>query len=153
MSRPYSIKCLSQTFFSDYGSSEYPEIEHKPNRPYIVLTVRIGDNYFAIPFRTTMPHKNGYLFENTGRKTNGQSGVDFSKAVIVNNDAYLGADAKIDEIEYRELSRKYKFIIQKFETYVQNYIKVATGAIVDTYVAKRYQYCTLQYFHKELGIA
>ena len=152
MGKKYSINFLSKDFYSAYNSSSYPEIERKDNRPYVVFLVQIKNNKFALPFRTTMNHKNGYLFSKTGRATGSKSGIDFSKAVIVNDCAYIGQKALVDSYEYAELTNKYMFIIRKFEKYLDNYIDVVEGRIKNKYVIDRYKFCTLKYFHKELGI-
>jgi hypothetical protein len=39
----------------------------------------------------------------------------------------------------------------KFTTYLNGYLRyIKNGG--DDFVAKKYKYCTLKYFHKELGI-
>lgn len=40
----------------------------------------------------------------------------------------------------------------KFEKFVYKYIQVITKFLKNTYEYKRMSFCTLQYFHKELGI-
>lgn len=152
MNKLYSINYLSNDFFNTMCTPERSEIENKPERPYVVLLVNISGNTFAIPFRTNLPHNNGYKFRKTGRPTKCSSGIDFSKAVIVNDKSYIGNTAFVDKEEFRELSNKSNFIIKKFETYVNNYIKVANGTTTDKYTVNKYQYSTLRYFHDELGI-
>ena len=64
----YKIKQLSEKFYSDYNQSEFPEILHKDDRPYLVFIVKINDNTFAVPFRTNITHNHGYKFKNTNKK-------------------------------------------------------------------------------------
>ena len=82
--------------------------------------------------------------------TNTVTGLDFTKAVIVNDSKYIGLPARINDKEYTELNNRYDFIIDKFKTYLRGYIRFASGKAF--YTAKNYKYTTLRYFNKELGI-
>uniref|UniRef100_UPI00346330C3 hypothetical protein n=1 Tax=Ruminococcus bicirculans (ex Wegman et al. 2014) TaxID=1160721 RepID=UPI00346330C3 len=77
---------------------------------------------------------------------------DYSKAVVVNDDRYIGTSAFIDEKEFLELNRKYYFIIKQFSAYVRGYKKYVAGEL-DHFSSKKYRYSTLQYFHSEIGIS
>lgn len=147
----FTLNKLSAEFYRDYNSVDYPEIECKQDRPYMVLVVKIESNTFALPFRTNIKHNSCYKFQNTNRQTNSSTGIDFSKAVIVNDPKYIGEAITIDNKEYVELSNKYYFIINKFQTYLNGYIRFCKEG-GNTYTQKRYQYTTLRYFHKELKI-
>lgn len=151
MKKLYELKYLSDAFYKKYNKTRYPEIENKENRPYMVMLVKLDENTFAIPFRTNIRHKNCYKFHETSRSTISATGLDFSKAVIVNNPEYIGESANIDDKEYVELNDRYVFIIKKFITYVNGYKKYASGQVSE-YQAQKYKYTTLQYFHTELGI-
>lgn len=147
----FTLNKLSIDFYNAYDSVNYPEIENKPSRPYMVLIIQIDGNTFALPFRTNIRHSYCYKFANSGRNTNSVTGIDFTKAVIVNQPKYIGDPATIDNREYVELSNKYHFIIKKFTTYLNGYVNyVKNGG--DKFTAKKYQYCTLKYFHRELGL-
>ncbi len=149
--KDYQLNYLSAEFYNRYNNANYPEIENKNNRPYMVLLVKIDDNTFAIPFRTNVPHNNCYKFKNSTRPTSTVTGLDYTKAVIVNDSKYIGDAARINDSEYTELSDNRLFIIRQFRKFVANYIKYATGK--NTYYAtKKFMYSTLKYFHKELGI-
>ena len=128
-----------------------PEIEHKASRPYIVLLIRIAENTFAVPFRTNVRHPYCYKFKNSGRDTSTVTGLDYTKAVIVNDPDYIGDPATIDDREYLELSGKYHFIIKQFSSYVTGYFSYVDGN-VNPYNEKKYRFSTLRYFHKELNI-
>lgn len=146
----YKLQYLSSTFYEDYNSNCYPEIENKNNRPYIVILIKIKNNTFAIPFRTNISHNNCYKFKTSSRKTCKITGIDYTKAIIVNNKKYLGAPATIDNKEYVELSNNYIFIINQFKKYVNDYIHYCHSN--NYYKKRKFQYTTLKYFHKELGI-
>ena len=149
--RKYEIKQLSEKFYLDYSQVKFPEILHKEDRPYIVFVIKINDNTFAVPFRTNITHNQSYRFKNTNKQTNSHTGLDFSKAVIVNEERYLGKKTFIDDAEYIELENKIKFIIQKFTVYVNNYIKYIKSNNTKM-IEMKYKYSSIQYFNKELGI-
>ena len=104
-----------------------------------------------MPFRTNIRHSNCYKFKQTTRQTDTVTGLDYSKAVIVNDSAYIGAAARINDKEYDELDRNYYIIIKRFKKYVSGYIDFVNGKS-DEYTIKRYKYTTLKYFHNELNI-
>ena len=117
----------------------------------MVILVKIEDNTFALPLRTNIKHNSCYKFQYSSRPTDSITGIDFSKAVIVNEEKYIGEVAEIDNKEYVELNDRIAFIISKFRTYIKGYYSYAAGKS-NEYQAKRYKYTTLKYFHKELGI-
>ncbi len=148
----YKLNYLSNEFYKKYDSVNYPEIENKIERPYMVILVVIDGNTFAIPFRTNIRHSYCYKFRNSQRTTQSVTGLDYTKAVIINDPSYIGKVARIDDSEYTELSNKYFFIISQFERYLSKYIEYVNGA--NTYSnSKKFQYTTLKYFHKELNIS
>ncbi|MBE7014719.1 MAG: hypothetical protein E7419_05885 [Ruminococcaceae bacterium] len=149
--KKYKLNYLTEDFYKKYNSDSYPEIENKSNRPYMVMLVQIENNTFAIPFRTNLKHNNCYKFENSSRPTQSITGLDYSKAVIVNDSNYIGAPARINDMEYTELDTNYHIIIKRFTTFVKGYIKYANGRL-NEFQAKKYKYTTLKYFHNELGI-
>ena len=149
--KEYQVNYLSDEFYKKYNRYDYPEIEEKSNRPYMVVLIKIESNTFAIPFRTNVTHNNCYKFKNSTRSTKTITGLDYSKAVVVNDRKYIGDAARINDKEYIELNDNYHFIIKQFGKYVSDYIKYANGNI-GYYSSKKYKYCTLKYFHKELGI-
>ena len=63
MKRKYIIRQLSKDFYQKYDRYNYPEIERKKDRPYMVMLIRIDNNIFAIPFRTNIKHNACYKFK------------------------------------------------------------------------------------------
>ena len=151
MVKHYEIKHLSNKFTQKYPDNIYPEFENKLNRPYVVFIIKIDNHTFALPFRTNMNHKYGYKFKATGRVTNYSTGLDFTKAVLVDDASLLGDPAIIDNKEYLELSKKHFFIRKQFIKYFENYKRYLRNEL-NEYQSKAYVYSTLKYYHKELGI-
>ena len=50
----YEIRLLSNDFYNDYNLTNYPEMEDKSNRPFLVMLIKTEENIFAIPFRTKL---------------------------------------------------------------------------------------------------
>ncbi len=147
----YKLNYLSQEFYKQYPINLFPEIENKAERPYMVILVVVDGNTFAIPLRTNIRHSYCYKFKQTERSTDSVTGLDYTKAVIVNDPSYVGADARIDDKEYTELNNKYFFIISQFKRFVDGYIEYINGK--NTFNnSKKYAYTTLKYFHNELGL-
>lgn len=149
--KKYQISYLSDKFYKKYNSIDYPEIEYKSERPYLVLLIKLEELTFAIPFRSNVEHTSCYKFKNSNRETTSSTGLDYSKAVIITNNTYISNPATIDDLEYLELSKKYFFIIKQFSAYVNDYRKYVAGTL-NPYKSKKYKFTTLKYFHEELGI-
>lgn len=151
MQTVFTLNKLSMDFYMNYPAIQYAEIEYKPSRPYVVMVIEITGNKFALPLRTNIRHNYCYKFKNTGRDTQSSTGIDFTKAVIVNDEKYIGVPTTIDNKEYVELMNKFYFVIKKFRNYLQGYIDYRRNG-GDEFTARKYQFTTLQYFERELGI-
>ena len=151
MSTNFTINRLSASFYAKYPVSQYPEIESKPDRPYVVIVVMINDNRFALPLRTNIRHSYCYKFKRTGRTTSSATGIDFTKAVIINDPSMLGNAVTMDNIEYRELVKDFYIIMGRFQKYINDYIVFCRDG-GNEYTSKKFQFTTLKYFHRELGI-
>ncbi len=97
------LSLLSSKFTQDYPPTTYPELMHKHGRPYTCLLVEAHDDYFiCVPFRSSIGHKNAFLFTGTARSKKSKSGLDYTKiAIIKDNDYFDSATAAIvDQDEY-----------------------------------------------------
>ena len=152
------IKKLSEQFYKDYPHDQYQEILTKEGRSYDVVLFEIdylSNCYICVPFRTEMKHNNGYKFKFSDRSKNHQSGLDFSKLVIVSKDDYIGENSTIDTDEYQEFKRQEAHIHHNLEKYIYDYVEHINGRILMhiKQFDRKYKYSTLKYFHKELGIS
>lgn len=142
---------LSLLFYEKYG--DYKEILIKQNRPYTVLIIESSGHKFAIPFRSHINTNNRDCFI-TDKTTN--AGLDFQKSVVITNESYIDTTKRpeIRNIDYKAIQFKDYKIKRKFESFLKFFM--------DEY--KRYkehpelkqnariQFCSLQYFTKELGL-
>lgn len=132
---------LNNAFYQKYGSC--PEILTKPKRPYSVYTVIIKSLIFAIPMRHNITH-------NYAIKTIGNSGLDFSKSVVLQNNDFLSSyQVFINPKEYIILSQQKSLIQKKFKQYLKKY-KKALNYPNDNRNKILLQNSSLQYFHTEL---
>ena len=96
------------------------------------------------------------MFKNSIRSKRAKSGLDYSKIVIVADNNYIGqTDAIVDKDEYNETRNNIEYIKNDAQEYVDDYVNYLSGNSTkyDKKEFERiYQYSTLQYFHKELGI-
>ncbi len=76
--------------------------------------------------------------------------------VIITNNDYIGqTDAIVDKDEYNETRNNIEYIKNDAQKYVDEYVNYISGnkSKYDKKEFERiYQYSTLQYFHKELGM-
>lgn len=141
------IYVLSELFYNDYGS--YREILKKTDRPYCIATIKIDNLTFAIPFRTNIPHPFAYKFKNSPRSNN--SGLDFSKAVVITSPSYIGEETLIDSYEYALFIQNKTVITNRFKKFLKDYKTWVTDPVYYKR-EKLIMMSSLQYFHLELGI-
>ena len=118
------IYCLSARFFSDYPHDQFPEIATKMGRPYSCLLIEYWDDLFiCIPFRSHIRHPYAYHFKSSARSLRGQSGLDYTKSVLIQNNDYLDTTtaAIVDQDEYKETMMNLPRIVQEVFAYVSDY--------------------------------
>ena len=139
---------LSDEFYNDYPSEEYPEMEQKKNRPYIQVFVEIDGVQYAIPLRSEINHPHVLW---TDRENH--CGVDFSKAVVVLEQRYIDMirEPHLRQNEFDALRGKDYKIKVKMEKYIKQY-KKAKQDLSKKSNQILVKYSTLQYFEKEIGL-
>lgn len=151
----YEIRELSSAFYLAYPSTSFAEIVNKNIRPYDVAVFETSYDYFiCIPFRTNIRHNQCYHFKSSRRSQASQSGLDYSKIVIVKNELYIGKCTVVDNDEAKEFRMKASIIHNDALKYVETYVNHIIGThILDIEeFERRYKYTTLCYFHSELGL-
>ena len=152
----YQILKLSELFFKPYPNPPYKEILKKKERAYTCLLFQTHYDYFiCVPFRTEISHKYAYKFNNSKRSKKHNSGLDYTKIVIISDTKYLdNKDAIIDKDEYNETVVHIEKIKQDALDFVEDYLKHIRGEVMlhKKEFGRRYNYSTLKYFHKEMGI-
>ena len=149
--RNFEIHMLKQSFFNKYPHYDYEEILEKEYRPYFIFKDLINDCTFAVPFRTQIKHNNLFEVKSSTRKSDGKVGLDFSKAVVVQNED-IGRFAGIENHEYREIEHSFAHIFLKFNRYLNAYKAFALSEEKDPRAINKFRYSSLPYFHNELGI-
>lgn len=104
---------LSSVFYAKYGNT--PELMAKHHRPYVCFIVRRGNQRFALPLRHHFSHPYGF-------HTAGDGGLDFSKAVLIDDDSMLSQEpARIDSSEWYAIKSAEEQIISDFLLYLHRY--------------------------------
>ncbi len=136
---------LSEEFYNTYNEVDYPEILHKPSRPYIMLMIEIDNQTFAIPIRSHLRHKFGFI---TNKQTN--AGLDYTKAVIISKPEYISKRQRITitREEMLVISSSKDLIIENFKRFLQRYKRKVKNNVPD----KLMEFTALKYFHEELGL-
>ena len=150
------IQILSEQFLNAYPPALYPELLKKSGRPYVCLLIDTHDGYLiCIPFRSSIQHKNAYMFRSTERSKKSRSGLDYSKAVLIRNAAFLSNEtAVVDQDEYTEAVRNLRKIVSEITDYIDTYVNHINGTkiIHPREFLRKYAYSTLPYFHDILGL-
>lgn len=153
----YQVLNLTTQFYTDYPNPPYKEIMRKDSRPYNCLLIQSHYGYFiCIPYRSHIKHKHSFKFKYSKRSKAMESGLDYSKIVIITNSDYLETnDAIVDKDEYNETRDNIEYIKNDAQSYIDDYTAHLLGqsSKYDNREFNRiYEYSTLQYFHKELNI-
>lgn len=148
---------LSSKFMQDYPISSYPELMYKQGRPYTCLLIDSHEDYFiCVPFRSGIRHKNSFLFSDTKRSKRINSGLDYSKIVIIKEPGYLDSTtaAIVDQDEYNEMIKNLPTIVREVNNYVDTYIGHTNGTALlhPKEFTRKYQFSTLPYFRNIMGI-
>lgn len=128
---------LSAAFYDAYKNC--PEIMRKTDRPYYCVSVKIDAHEFAIPLRHHINHPYGFI-------TVGERGIDYSKAVLIDDPSYVSTDEpRIDSVEWRILQKNENRIFYEFRKYVGQYRRALLHKD-NQRSANILRYSTLQYF-------
>lgn len=156
MDADVKIYQLSEAFLRAYPSAEYPELMYKRGRPYSCLLIDLHMEYrICIPYRSSIHHKNAFLFTGTERSRRTKSGLDYSKMVLIREDSYLDdRNVVVDQDEYRETIQNIRKIAGQAVDYLDGYIHHVDGTkpLHPKNFARKYQYSTLPYFHDVMGL-
>ena len=91
---------LTKEIYTRYGHMK--EILKKHDRPYVCVEIELDGLTFAIPFRHHINH--GFSFH-----TIDKAGLDFTKAIIVTDNAYISSDKPtIESAEFAIIKKKNK---------------------------------------------
>lgn len=150
------VYLLSPAFVRDYPHSVYPELLLKQGRPYTCLLIACRDYIACIPFRSSIQHRNAYLFTSSRRSQRTKSGLDYTKMVLLKNLDYIDFTVHpvVDQDEYREMMQQIRRITREAEVYIGGYVEHRKGTVClhPREFQRKYQYSTLKYFHDILGI-
>ena len=149
------IHNLSHQFYIDYPISQFPEIATKQNRPYSCLLIEYMDDLFiCIPFRSHVRHKYAYHFKSSARSKRSQSGLDYTKVILIKNGDYIDdtTAAIVDNDEYKETMQNLPRITQEVYEYISDYVNDLKNIkkLHPKEWQRRYGMSTLPYFNSLL---
>lgn len=148
---------LTEDFMKDYPLSQYPELMYKIGRPYncLLVDVHLDDYFIFIPYRSHIRHNNAFKFRGTQRSKENQSGLDYSKIVLISKYEYGTAkNTVVDQDEYNETRKNIQKIATEAVAYIDGYVNHCNGTKVLHHKEfdRRYRYSTLPYFHDLLKL-
>lgn len=152
----YQILKLTDLFYDTYPNPPYFEILKKRQRAYNCLLFQSHYDYFiCIPFRSEITHSYAYRFRNSVRSRNHNSGLDYTKMLIIREPNYIDIQgAIIDNDEYKETMINLEVIKQEGLKFVEDYVEhiKEIQLLHPAEFRRRYNYSPLKYFHNELRI-
>ena len=147
---------LTDAFYDAYPNPPYREILKKRARAYNCILFQTHYDYFiCVPYRTEISHDYAYKFTSSMRSISHNSGLDYTKIVIINKKEYIGdIDALIDQDEYVETMTNLRRIKREALRFVEDYVLHMKGLqpLSTQEFQRRYRFSPLKYFHIELGI-
>lgn len=123
MTYDVDVALLSPQFERDYPAARFPELLQKPGRPYTCLLIDSHEDYLiCVPFRSSIEHKNAFLFRGTKRSASTKSGLDYSKIVLIQDSMYIdqARQAVVDQDEYNEMMKSLPTILSDVDQYIFN---------------------------------
>jgi protein AbiQ len=135
---------LTEKFYKDYSHDKYPQMAVKESRPYAHIRVEAYDQLFCIPLRSHIEHPHAFFTNKRNR-----CGIDYSKAVIINNDTYIDENTRVflRPDEYNKLKGKDFRIKKEFLDYIELYKRAKIDKTVD-HREDILAFSTLQYFEE-----
>lgn len=113
------------------------------------------DYFVCIPYRSEIHHKYAFKFHNTKRSKKHNSGLDYSKIVIIKNHDFISSEsAMIDRDEYMKTKKFISKIVKESLQYIDEYVSHMNNKVILSQkdFNRKYGMSTLRYFHKELNI-
>ena len=125
-------------------------IQKQSSRFHIFVSTSYKENQFFIPLRSNIKH--GSMGFSAPSSTRPNAGLDYRKALIVNDDKYIHRPnvVKIPSSQRNHIQANIVAINNGFSNYVNGYIKSANKK--REHIDSKYKFSTLHNFHKELGI-
>lgn len=147
-----SVRKIKQVFFEN--NSDLKEIlikEDGKERGYGYVYSLIEGHHFAIPLRSSINHKFGFMIATPANNRKGYTGLDYTKAMIV-SPKDLGLAFIIPNNQFSKIYRNENKIIEEFSEYVSVYKEyVLTKKLPEQYI-NAFTYSTLINYHDELGL-
>jgi len=147
---------ISKAYFSERQKFvemlDVNNLEKQSTRFYLYINIEINGNSFYIPLRKHVDIRMGNIGYAVPSSTKPFAGLDFRKALIVNDKTYIEAPQHVNvaSSQMKNILNNMPKIEKLFNQYVNGYCKAARKkrATLD----RLYKFSTLHNFHEELGI-
>jgi len=125
-------------------------LQCKNGRPFF-CALKCGGKFLLVPLRTNLLIKARYGIK-TGflvpKDSKPNAGLDYTKIVIVEGSYIEGAERIINNNQRRTISENINTIKEEVLKYLNGYVEYKNNN-TNHFL---YQFCTLKYFHEELGL-
>jgi protein AbiQ len=122
------------------------------SRCYLFVAIKHNGNNFYIPLRENINFSIGNIGYPIPSSTRPNAGLDFRKALIVNDPMYIQNlnQVSISSSQMKKISNDIGAIEKQFSRYVLGYVQAALKGREK--IDRLYKFSTLHNFHLELGI-
>ena len=140
-----SIKHLQNSFYQ--RNTGYQYLQPKQGRGYGVISVKIQEYIFAIPLHSNIRKEAGFIL---GTKNGNLTGLDYNKAVIIDDMSDIGRTFKIPKEQLSKIRQNEHKIITQFEKFVIDFIyRIKTND--QNVLNRKYKNSTLHYYADKLS--
>ena len=147
---------ISQSYFEDNaGFAEMlntGDVCKQSSRLYLAINTKFNCNSFYVPLRKSINLDMGRIGYYVPSSTRPEAGLDYRKALIVNDSRYVGSSASvaISSSQMTKITNDLPIIENSFIGYVKGYIKSFHKKREK--IDRLYKFSTLHNFHVELGL-
>lgn len=158
------LKKLDNSFYKDnpiviqaldFDNHSQSWIGGEKVRGHGVVQIEINDLVFAIPVRSNIKHNECLILEkNLADPRIKGMGLDYSKAMLIHNEAHVTSNVfRLEsKIAAKKLKGKQEHVTKQFTKYVTRYIAAVAKQDKNILKSEGYKYTTLVNYHRELGI-
>lgn len=142
---------IKDIFFTQHRDLlEIMDKEDNKVRGYGYISCLVEGHNFAIPLRSSIRHKHGFMTSTPPNKK-GFKGLDYTKAIIV-DPIYLCDTFVISNNQFGRIHRNRENILVEFTEYINVYKTFILKGYLPEEYSDAYVFTTLINYHDELGL-
>lgn len=123
-------------------------------RGHGIVSVNVNGLLFAIPVRSHIKHKAGFILEKSLNANERGMGLDYSKALLITDPLHLSDQVFVlkNKTAGKKLVGKEPHITAQFQKYVTRYVDATQKTDLNILNSAEYRFTTLCNYHLALGL-